>query len=146
MITDKQGREWVLKKLYDQGFKYLYFNEYFNKPCISDTPPEVNAEGKLWTSPNNKLEFFASLKYIITIDKPYIDIEKELGIVDWSKVPVDTPIVVWDNGDFTKEKRHFAKYQNGRLYAFGNGQTSWTTSDDDIATWDNARLLHVDNE
>lgn len=146
MITDEQGRQWVLQKLYDQGFKYLYFNEYLNELCVSDAPPEVNGEGKLWTSSNSKLEDFASIEDIIEINKPYIDIEQELGIVDWSKVPVDTPVIVWNNDSTIQSNRHFAKYEHGFVWTYAKGKTSWTTSDNDIIEWDNARLANVDKE
>ena len=49
--------------------------------------------------------------------------------VDWSKVAVDTPILVSDNQDFENmERRHFCKYKNGEIYAFETGMTSWTTN------------------
>ena len=44
--------------------------------------------------------------------------------VDWSKVEVDTIILVKssEKGDWLK--RHFAKYENGEVYAWDNGHTS----------------------
>lgn len=61
--------------------------------------------------------------------------------VDWSNVAVDTPIFVSDS-NFTAKiigvKRHFAKYEDGIIYAFENGQTSWTT--DKVNGWEYARL------
>lgn len=46
--------------------------------------------------------------------------------VDWSKVAVDTPILVTYNGIHQWVKRHFARYENGRVYAWNHGKTSWT--------------------
>lgn len=46
--------------------------------------------------------------------------------VDWSKVEVDTPIFVRDSEDENWHKRHFAKYKDGVIYTWDNGQTSWT--------------------
>lgn len=40
--------------------------------------------------------------------------------IDWSKVPVDTPVIT-ENGN-----RHFFKYENDLLYTFDDGTTSWT--------------------
>ena len=40
--------------------------------------------------------------------------------IDWSKVPVDTPVIT-DVGN-----RHFCKYENDRVYTFDDGTTSWT--------------------
>ena len=45
--------------------------------------------------------------------------------VDWSKVAVDTPILV-RNAKFEKwRKRYFAKFENGKVYAWNDGCTSW---------------------
>jgi hypothetical protein len=48
------------------------------------------------------------------------------SFVDWSKVAVDTPILVTYNGIHQWVKRHFARYENGRVYAWNHGKTSWT--------------------
>ena len=49
--------------------------------------------------------------------------------VDWSKVEVDTPILVRQGKNGTWLERHFAKYENGDVYAWVDGQTSWTGAD-----------------
>lgn len=64
--------------------------------------------------------------------------------IDWNKVPVDTPIYVWDDNEdkiIYKEKRHFAEYDtnNNRIIAFMNGQTSWS-SEQNVMSWDNAEI------
>ena len=46
--------------------------------------------------------------------------------VDWSKVPIDTPLLVRDLENEKWTKRHFAKYEGGKVYAFRNGETSWS--------------------
>ena len=43
-----------------------------------------------------------------------------------SKVAVDTPILITYSGIHSWVKRHFAKYENGRVYAWNHGKTSWT--------------------
>ena len=45
---------------------------------------------------------------------------------DWSKVEVDTPILVRDYESQEWEARHFAKYEDGVVYAWNDGSTSWT--------------------
>ena len=47
--------------------------------------------------------------------------------VDWSKVEVDTAILVTHYEDEEWHKRYFAKYENGVVYAWNSGCTSWTT-------------------
>ena len=44
--------------------------------------------------------------------------------IDWSKVPVDTRILVTDSCD-NIIKRHFAKYDNKKIYAYPVGRSSW---------------------
>ena len=60
--------------------------------------------------------------------------------IDWSKVPVDTPIYVWDNNDNRTYKRHFAGYNqvNNMIFAFDNGGTSWSSVT--TTKWDNAKI------
>ena len=67
--------------------------------------------------------------------------------VDWSKVEVDTPIYVRDcetdsNGDEkTWVPRHFAKFENGTVYAWDDGGTSFTVkSEDSCSSWNYAKL------
>lgn len=58
--------------------------------------------------------------------------------IDWSKVAVDTPILVRDNSFSEWGKRYFAKYENGIVYAWSNGTTSW--SGDRCTPWKLAKL------
>lgn len=47
---------------------------------------------------------------------------------DWSKVPVDTQILVRDSKNDKWLHRHFAKFEGGYVYAWHDGQTSWSSS------------------
>ena len=58
--------------------------------------------------------------------------------VDWSKVKVDTPILVRQGKNGEWLERHFAKYENGNVYAWVDGQTSWTGADE--IKWKYAKL------
>ena len=62
--------------------------------------------------------------------------------VDWSKVEVDTPILVRHSEKAEWIRRYFAKYENGLVYAWSNGLTSWTAfdNDDDVTAWSYAKL------
>lgn len=46
--------------------------------------------------------------------------------IDWSKVAVDTPILVRNSEEETWRKRYFAKYENETVYAWDGGKTSWS--------------------
>ena len=64
--------------------------------------------------------------------------EYEEPEVDWSKVKVDTPILVRQGKNGEWLERHFAKYENGNVYAWVDGQTSWTGADE--IKWKYAKL------
>ena len=63
---------------------------------------------------------------------------------DWSKVEVDTPILVKDHEDGEWLKRYFAKYEDGYIYAWGNGCTSWNA--DNMYTWNYTKLAESEEE
>ena len=46
-------------------------------------------------------------------------------VIDWSKIPVDTKVLVSDDGK-EWDRRHFAKYEDGKVYCFNDGYTSFT--------------------
>lgn len=61
--------------------------------------------------------------------------------VDWSKVAVDTPILVRDREEDAWRRRYFATYENGMLYAWADGATSWSVPcSDDMTRWKMAKL------
>lgn len=61
--------------------------------------------------------------------------------VDWSKVPVDTPILVRDHENCEWTRRHFAKIKNGTVFTWYHGATSWSAEgDSDIESWKYAKL------
>ena len=54
-------------------------------------------------------------------------------------MPVDTPILVRDSKKTRWVKRYFAKYENGDVYAWNSGKTSWS-SDGNTSFWHMAKL------
>lgn len=60
--------------------------------------------------------------------------------VDWSKVAVDTPILVRDREEDAWRRRYFAKYENGIVYVWSGGTTSWSAYSSDIGDWKMAKL------
>lgn len=64
--------------------------------------------------------------------------------VDWSKVPIDTPILVRDLENDKWYGRYFAGYIGGKVCTFGTGSTS-----DDfkvISPWNYAKLAEQEIE
>ena len=64
---------------------------------------------------------------------------------DWSKVEVDTPILVRDFKGSDWFRRHFAKYENGTVYAWDGGDTSWSGGDV-MTEWKYAKLAESEEE
>ena len=58
--------------------------------------------------------------------------------VDWDEVEVDTKVLVRDKPDGEWVKRHFAKYEDGKVYVFKNGRTSW--NNEGITHWEETKL------
>ena len=63
--------------------------------------------------------------------------------VDWSKVPVDTKVLVSDDGE-KWFKRYFAGYEDGRVYVWYSGGTSW--SNNLTSPYNYAKLAEEDAE
>lgn len=61
--------------------------------------------------------------------------------VDWSKVEVDTPILVRRSDNEEWAKRYFAGYGDGYIYAWSDGCTSWTAyNSSDVDSWEYVKL------
>ena len=62
---------------------------------------------------------------------------------DWNKVEVDTPIFVRADEEEAWDRRYFAKYENGHVYAWVCGCTSWT--ENHMANWKFAKLAESED-
>lgn len=72
-----------------------------------------------------------------------IDIAEYLGIVDRSKVKVDTPVLV-SLDDKLWLCRYFADFKNGIVYTWSNGTTSWSVPRREHKdAWSFAKLAEV---
>ena len=60
--------------------------------------------------------------------------------VDWSKVAVDTPILVRDFEEDVWRNRYFAKFENGKVFAWVGGATSWSVDSNNVTDWKFAKL------
>lgn len=145
MITDEQGRKWMFKKLYDAGWRY-YLKAYNGCVYLTTKKPMFCEKGKLMNPYNGGITKCTSdFEIFITEMKKneLLDIAEELGIIDWSKVPVDTPVRVWNNESTTKERRHFAGYKNGYVLTWSHGGTSWSSPKHCVSEWDHAELVKL---
>lgn len=92
--------------------------------CIGTMCGECDFLGK---SCNEKIKEWANREYV---EPP----------VDWSKVAVDTPILVRDGEEGKWLRRYFANYENGTVYAWECGATSWSSSIGSVRNWEYAKL------
>lgn len=65
--------------------------------------------------------------------------------VDWSKVKVDTPILVKDTEEGEWQKRHFSGVKNGKVYAWHDGLTSWSAIGGCERSWKYAKLAESED-
>ena len=120
-MTNEQ--KWLLGQMYQEGYrdiKIIGVYAYFVNPDfienggnfkVRDHTPRIPCR-VLGLSPKTEKYSIASL----------------LGLVEWEKVPVDTPVIA--KTAFGKMKLYFYKYENGRVYCFMNGKTSWSHTGD----------------
>lgn len=79
--------------------------------------------------------------------KDWLFSEYKESEIDWSKVEVDTPILVTSSEDAIYLKRYFAKFENGKVYAWKYGATSWTANNEyAVSSWKYAKLAEREDE
>ena len=136
-MNDKEGRKWLLQKLYNNGIKYIAYSPFYGGYVGVKETPIISSKGEVINDTKTVITLHGLLP---DFNEPnYLDIGKYLGIIDWSKVAVDTPIVV-KNGIGVELNRHFRKFDNGKIYYFSNGRTSWSGMTSDKTTPNNVRL------
>ena len=105
--------------------------------CRKTQCNECNFNGGTIRDCEIKTRKWANSEYVEPIEPP----------VDWSKVPVDTPVLVTDRKDAAEsewKKRYFAKYENGMVYTWANGATSW--SGEIVSSWMYAKLAESEEQ
>lgn len=140
----KNGMTLILR---GEGEKYIVKNKIFGEDkdgCML----ELYSDLKTWL-----LTFDDDLKKINRVYKNF-DMMKVLDCdnnviwerkeIDWTKVPVDTKVLVRDSKDGEWYKRYFAEYEDGRFYVFNNGGTSWSISGK--TSWGECKLAEEPKE
>ena len=64
--------------------------------------------------------------------------------IDWSKIEVNTPIMVRDKPNGEWLRRYFAKYKDGIVFAFNNGGDSWSSCYE-CTSWNFAKLAEKED-
>jgi hypothetical protein len=104
------------------------------KPCCEIVCPECEFNGE--EGCNSK-----SQKWLVS---EYKDPAED---VDWSKVPVDTPVLVRNYETDKWNPRYFAGInENGNVTAFDSGATSWSNDGENLTiNWKQAKLANPDD-
>lgn len=81
------------------------------------------------------------------LDQKAFDPEKD---IDWSKVPVDTPVLVWNTDTGEKLRRYFCEIKCVGSYIFRTfaiGKTSWSADEDecDRSDWEHCKLYRPED-
>lgn len=124
-ITMKEYMEKKLEMLNDLGRT--------KNDCVG-----VNCRDCPLSESNNKTDYECNILEILYPEKAIEIVMDYEPKVDWTKVPVDTKVLVKECKNDNWEKRHFAKYDNGKIYAYDNGKSSFTT--DTIVSWTYGKL------
>ena len=132
-MNDKEFTDELFKRMYDLGFRKAEIEHdvlfFFNggRECLTPFLPRVKVASTCFEKKNQ-----------------VIDIAEYLGVVDWSKVAVDTLILVKDYKCNAWKKRYFAFYKDETVYAWANGATSLSVENDrNIIPWAHAKLAEV---
>lgn len=122
-MNDKEGRKWLLQKLYDNGIKYIAYSPFYGGHVGMKETPRISDKGEVF---NHELILITLGDILPDFNEPnWLDIGKYLGIIDWNKIPVDAPIKV-QRGNGVVINRHFATFDNGEVYYYRDGRTSWS--------------------
>lgn len=129
----KQFTDELFKRMYDLGYRKAEIEDdtlfFFvdERDCLCPFSPRVPVKSTCFEEKDQ-----------------VIDVGEYLGVVDWSKVEVDTPIFVRNSIEEVWKCRYFAMYENGEVYAWQLGRTSWSNviKNSPIA-WKYAKLAEV---
>lgn len=123
-----------IKEVFEKCNDGDYVIDNFNKKWKVEEEELKQKYFDNWCIINN----FYTLKQIMELDF------KKHYNVDWSKVEVDTKILV-SNDDVRWYRAHFAMFENGTIYSFSNGTTSFTYEYSAFEPWKYAILYEEGN-
>ena len=132
-MTKKEFTDYLFKIMYELGYKkaevakggvFFYKGDTLMTVWTPRVPTECTCFADKWQC---------------------IDIGEYLGIVDWESVEVDTPIKVQcENGVVLN--RHFTKFENGDVFYYSGGRTSWSSICTENVSAKHARLAGDEDE
>lgn len=140
-------RGYILEYLYEKGYEYI-INDGFGEVYAVDA---VESEYSNYIKGSKRVKYlgFCELFEDVTCSEP-LNIACEIGAIDWSTVPENTPVLVRHNESEPWEYRHFYKYSTESDYPFIcyiDGKTSYTVkSIQSIVKYDNWEFCKLAEE
>ena len=132
-MNDKQFTDELFKRMYDLGYRKAEIEDdtlfFFvsERDYLCPFSPRVPVKSTCFEEKDQ-----------------VIDAGEYLGVVDWSKVAVDTPVLVRDFEGAKWEKRYFAFFKNGRVNTWCGGTTSWSSENiTGTISWRHAKVVEV---
>lgn len=132
-VNDKQFTDELFKRMYDLGYRKAEIEDdtlfFFvsERDYLCPFSPRVPVKSTCFEEKDQ-----------------VIDVGEYLGVVDWSKVAVDTPVLVRDFEGAKWEKRYFAFFKNGRVNTWCGGTTSWSSENiTGTISWRHAKVVEV---
>lgn len=143
--------------------KEKYKNEIFKKWssvcgkdfCDDFVAPVILKKYGLYCCDDNDCDPYHGTKLLCTqcqiiqslwLEEEYDETE---NAIDWTKVEKDTPVYVKRKNEIDWKRRYFSHYEDGVIYCFPVGQTSWSSkaeSQNAVVLWDCGKLAEEKNE
>lgn len=141
----QQGLEYFLMGLYNQGFRFIFYDPTIKIYIASEQEPYFKDNEYMHCYGNKRTAIVSSLEVAIVKELLetylYVQIDKHIDVVDWKNVPVDTKIIVSHSTGSPDYCRYFAEYKDGKVYAWDYGATSWSSSAQSKSWWEHAKLV-----
>lgn len=118
-MTNEQGAKWLLQEMYDEGYrdiKIIGVYAYFVNPTFIENGGHFKVREHTPRIPCRMLGLGSG--------KKEYSIASLLGIVEWEKVPIDTPIIL--ETPYGPLRQYFSKYDGKKVWYFDGGKTSWS--------------------
>ena len=120
-MNDKEGRKWLLQKLYDNGIKYIAYSPFYGGYVGVKETPIISGKGEVV---NDTKQLSLCMDFYQILMSRIISILASIWVLLIGvKFQLIRPYLL---------KRHFAKFENGRVCFFGGGRTSWSSENNSI--------------
>lgn len=137
------------------SFKTRYGDKYYiiDSKIYGNSDKNESTLG-LWGSLEECLESYDD-KLLVLYASPHgadimevYDIENNLiwerDEIDWTKVPVDTKVLVREDENADWLPRYFAGYSVGYYCTYPEGRTSWTNEKGNVHRWNQCKLAETE--